>query len=133
MDYGDLSLNLFEQFVDLTDGIFLFLSEYSFFTVGMGSLSIVINWALFYHHRNKITDHEFFFNNISITGRFEKPVYEMWSWIATAFLPIGLMVIAYSMFTGFKSLPFIATFGVKGNNRVKRALLQKAKVLQQFQ
>lgn len=123
---GSSEYTLFEQFVALTDSIWWFAEQHPMIGVSISAFSVLANWALFRYHLAALAEHDFLMQNLEVAGRFSRPTYDMWMWAAVAGGPFGLVVIAFTLVTQAKTVPFLACFGIKGVGLMKRHLVARS-------
>jgi hypothetical protein len=124
MDSVDYTL--FERFVALTDNIWWFAEHHPYLGATVTALSALANWWIFRYHLAAMDEPGFLINNIDVAGRFSRPTYDMWMAVALVGAPIGLTVVAFSMATQMRTIPFLACFGIRGNGVVKADLMARS-------
>lgn len=124
----------FEAVVLLSLPFIDFIAEHSHLTTIASALVVFLVWFIFHYHFNKANDYEYFVAHTDTAVRFSKPTFDMFQYIAMAFLPCAIFVFIFCVVTKFNTEMFLATFSVKDRfNLVQkfknRRVIQKASAI----
>lgn len=108
-----MELSLFERFVESTEFIVRYGEAHSWMGLLFSGVIVLFNWFIFRYHHTILEDHYIFRENIHIVGRFCSTTYNMWKWIAVTFVPFGVLVLVYSLYTRFDSIEFVRLYGIR--------------------
>lgn len=112
-DLAEVEFNALEVAVGHTIKVVTFLQEYSYLTVGLFALQVLMVWFVFNYHKQHLDDHAFFIEHIDVAGRFTVKTYDMYCWLCMTVAPFGFLVILFTCLTRFNTRIFISVFGTK--------------------